>query len=332
MQQRINFNAANRIGATRFMSSILEQKEHVEEARYIRAMEAQKNEEIRKKLEKILALEDSDRKKQELIEHLDKHDVKEEEQSVIKLLGLNEWKFAIPFGLAFAIPTMINEIVVVDAEWVTFTVMLFVASNIYVEASRRASSAYEEERKEIAQEMQEIEESFRAALKDNIANNENAIKAVQDFQEHNALTDQLAVIQADLLNHMEHHKFREAIIEKLEALKLLEETTTVAIRNRMLTEIREDVLRIVANDKKVKENALNRAIEIVASGGKSPMGKDIIGDVVKQAIVNYREKYAKQPAGSDPILAKLQEDMAAIAAAPEIKRTGGNVYATNPLF
>lgn len=51
-------------------STMLESKEHVEEARYIKQIEAQREAEVRKKLEAILALEAGHEEKQQLVELL----------------------------------------------------------------------------------------------------------------------------------------------------------------------------------------------------------------------------------------------------------------------
>lgn len=53
-------------------STLLDKKELAEETKYIRNLEARKQEEIRKNLEKILALEDSHHEKQQLIGFLGK--------------------------------------------------------------------------------------------------------------------------------------------------------------------------------------------------------------------------------------------------------------------
>lgn len=57
---------------TRSMSSIIEGKEHAEEARYIRNLEATRKAEIRANLERIMALEDSHEDKAAIVELLGK--------------------------------------------------------------------------------------------------------------------------------------------------------------------------------------------------------------------------------------------------------------------
>lgn len=56
--------------ASRSMSTILEGKERAEETRYIKQVEAAREAEIRKNLERIMALEAGHEEKQELVELL----------------------------------------------------------------------------------------------------------------------------------------------------------------------------------------------------------------------------------------------------------------------
>ena len=56
--------------ATRFQSTLIDAKEKGDENRYFRAQEEAKKAELRANLEKVLAMNDADPEKQEIIEHL----------------------------------------------------------------------------------------------------------------------------------------------------------------------------------------------------------------------------------------------------------------------
>ena len=145
---------------------------------------------------------------------------------------------------------------------------------------------------------------------------------------HN-LTDDLAVVQADYLNHREEHKYREAIVRKLDALVALEDTATAAIRSRMLTKVHSDVVSAFKTDSKAKDAALNQALAVLAGSsvkGGAKQNNDIVGQYFASSLKGYKEAYAKQPAGSDEIIKKLEIDMANIMKAPEQGEIGGNVY------
>lgn len=61
----------NKIGYRQSFSTLLDKKELGEEVKFIRGQEARRKEEIRAKMEEILALEDSNEQKVELLEMLE---------------------------------------------------------------------------------------------------------------------------------------------------------------------------------------------------------------------------------------------------------------------
>ena len=185
--------------------------------------------------------------------------------------------------------------------------------------------------KEIYDELKAVDNALLEQINTAISADQLVMTLEEDYKEYTTLTDQLAVAQADVLNHREEHHYRDAIVKKLDSLHALEESAVLAIRTRMLTKVKSDVVTAFTNDKKAKELALNRAIEVLAGGAKGNLGKDIVGEVFSSALSNYRETYAKQPAGSDPILLQLEKDMAAVASAPVVESKGGNVFVTHPI-
>jgi hypothetical protein len=66
------FSRAPAVQTGRFMSTIIERKEMAEESRFIRSMEVKRQAELKQKMEKILALEDSHEDKKDLLELLGK--------------------------------------------------------------------------------------------------------------------------------------------------------------------------------------------------------------------------------------------------------------------
>lgn len=89
-------------------STILDKKEQAEETKYIRSMEQRRQEEIRKNLERILALEDSAKEKQEL--HALLQEKKEEEKGFIAKWGLTDWQYAVPISMLVLTPLVFSEV------------------------------------------------------------------------------------------------------------------------------------------------------------------------------------------------------------------------------
>lgn len=313
----------------RSFSSVLETREIGEEARYIRTQEAQKQAEIRANIERILALEEGHSEKAELVQLLEK---KEEDTGLIAKFGLNDWKFALPAGLFIAIPALSNEVLVLDAETQLVACFILFCSTMYSQVGGMLGKSLDDYSREIYEELKAVDETLLTQINGAIAADKEVLTLEEDFKALNEITDNLAVAQADILNHREAHLYREAIVKKLDSLHALEESAVYAIRSRMVNQVKTDVVNTFATDKKVKEAALNRAIEVLAGGAKGKLGEDIVGKVFTQALSNYRETYAKQPAGSDPILNQLEKDVAAVAQAPVIESKGGNVFVTHPLL
>jgi hypothetical protein len=162
--------------------------------------------------------------------------------------------------------------------------------------------------------------------------NKSVINLEDDLKTLHSLTDQVAIAQAEVLNQLEEVKYRETIIKRLESLSALEESASSQMRARIVNTVKAEVMKTFKNDKKVQENALNQAISILSSGTGAKLGKDVVGEVFVNAIKNYKEQYAKQPAGSDEILKQLERDVAALSVAPEITSKGGNVFETHPVL
>jgi len=310
----------------RSFSSVLETREIGEETKYIRTMEAQRKAEIRAKIERVLALEEGHEERAGLEQLLEE---KKEKAGIIAKLGLDDWKFALPIGMFVGIPALSNEVLVLDAETQLVACFILFCSTMYTQVGGMMGRGLDDYGKEVHDDLKAVDDLMLDQINTAIAANEDVLSLEEDYKQYCELTDQLAVAQADVLNQREVHMYRDAIVKKLDSLHALEESAVMAIRTRMLTAVKSDVVKTFTTDQKAKDLALARAIEVLAGGAKGKMGKDVVGDVFSQALSAYKADYAKQPAGSDPILKQLEKDMAAVAAAPVVDTSkGGNVFAT----
>ena len=250
---------------------------------------------------------------------------------MISKLGLDDWKFAIPVGMLVGIPALANEVLILDAEMQLSACFILFCSTMYTQVGPMISKTLDDYKADVKNEIKALDKTVQNQIKNAMEANEKALSLGEDFKQLYSLTDNLAVAQAEVLNRTEEHKYREAIVKKLDSLYALEEAATSAIRNRMINNVKSDVVKTFTEDKKAKEDALSQAIAVLAGGANAKLGKDIVGDAFKTSLSNYRNNYAKQPAGSDPILVQLEKDMAAVATAPVVDGKGGNVYVTHPL-
>ncbi len=205
----------------------------------------------------------------------------------------------------------------------------FTVAAVYNEFGGAIGEALDSERKEVEKAMNTVDDSLLSSVRQSVAVNENLLDLETQVKEIHGLTDDLALVQADYLSLREEHRFREAIAKKLDALVALEDTATAAIRTRMLNKVHTDVVTAFKTDAKAKDAALNQALAVLAGSsakGGAKNNTDIVGQYFASSLKNYKDAYAKQPAGSDEIIKKLEADMASIMKAPEQSSVGGNVY------
>jgi len=304
------------------MSTILEGKERAEETRYIKQVEAAREAEIRKNLERIMALEAGHEEKQELVELLSK---KEEKKGALALLS--DWKFALPAGLFLGIPAVLNEFVIVDAELQLTACFILFCSTMYNQVGPMVAKGLEAQKKAVDDELKGLDVMVSAETKSLIEINKAELEAVQEYNEYNELIDSMAALDAQNRNNKAEVEFREQIVKKLEALKVLEENASAAIRARTVNVVKDEVVTLFTNDKNAKEKALNAAIAVLAGGAGAKLGKDVVGEAFTASLSAYKQKYAKSDPKSDSILVKLEKDIEAIASAPVASATAGkNVH------
>lgn len=315
--------------AVQSFSTILEKKELAEETKYIRQLEERRREEIRHNLERILALEDSSKEKQDLVGLLAKKD--EEEKSWFAKVGLDKWQYALPTGLLLGIPLVYHEVIIIDAELQLTGSFLIFAAAMYQYAGPLIGKAFDDYSKETEKELESINAAVHTQIEDAQNANTQALTLEEDLKLLHALTDQVSAAHADILNQLEEQKYRDAVIKKLETLSALEESTSSSIRQRIVTSVKADALKAIKTNKAVQENALNQAIAILSAGSGAKLGKDVVGEVFTNAIKTYKDNYAKLPAGQDEVLKQLEKDAAALATAPEVTGKGGNVFVVSPV-
>lgn len=196
---------------------------------------------------------------------------------------------------------------------------MFTVAALYTVAGGPIAKYLDDYSASIKRQVTEVDNETLKELTESIEANKKLIQLEQDAAELHTLSDDLAVAQADVLNHMNQHRYRDAILKKLDSLVAIEDTAVNALRARMVKTVHDDVLKSFQSDKKVKDAALAQAIAVLSAGPSAKMGKDVVGEEFVSALQNYRTAYAKQPKGSDEILVQLERDLAAVAKAPVVE-------------
>jgi hypothetical protein len=297
----------------------LADKERGEEAAYFAKQDADAKAALRISVEDILAKDDSDSTKQELVDFIESKKSKEG-------LNLMDWKMALPVSLIVGIPAFGHDIIVLDAESQLLAVFILFCSTVYTQAGGMIHSSLQENTKNIMKQLEAVDEAQLTDLKSEIEVNKKLLNLEKDVTLLHGVMDDLAVAHAEAMNYEEKHKFRGTIQSKLDNLVALEEQASQAFRTRMLDDVKDTVLKTFTDDKKAKDSALDAAIKVLAGGEGTPMGKDVVGTEFGKALKSYRDTYSKVKPSDDPILVQLEKDIAAVTVIPTFSTEGGNVY------
>lgn len=187
---------------------------------------------------------------------------------------------------------------------------------MYTQVGPMVAKQLEEHKKGIESDLKGLDEIFSSETKQLIEANQAQLNVVEEYKEFHELVDSMATLKAHNHNNKAEHEYREQILKKLDALQVLEENATSAIRARTVNSVKSDVVQLFTNDKKARENALNAAIAVLSQGEGGKLGKDVVGEAFTASLASYKEKYAKSDPKSDEILVKLEKDIGAIASAP----------------
>lgn len=306
------------------MNTLIQEKGKGDEDAYFRKIDAEKKAQLRASFEKILESEGSE--KNEILGLLGSA----EEPKQTSLFA--DWKFAIPISMMVGIPVVTNEVLIINEETQLLACFILFCATAYNSGAPVIHQYCEDIREKDFKLFQAADEYLLRDLTEAVKANEKCLGMEETVKDIYGLTDNLSVAQADLLNSIEQHKLRDVVAKKLSSLVAIEEAASSAIRARMLTQVRADVVKAFTSDKTAKDNALSQAISVLSAGTSAKLGKDVVGDSFKTALSSYRNAYSKLPAGGDDILVQLEKDVAAVVKLPAFDSLdAGNVYVTHPL-
>lgn len=222
------------------------------------------------------------------------------------------------------------QILILSAETQLVAVFIFSVGTAYNQVGSSLAASLDEGAEEVKARLAKVDESIISEVHSNVESAKELLDLDKDVNTLNALVDDLAVTQAEVLNLAAEHKYRESIVKKLDALVTVEEKIANAVKTRMIKEVKADVIKTFTTDKKASNAALEAALAVLQAGGDAKRGVDVVGNVYKSSLKANRDNYSKVHA-NDEILVQLQKEIAAIAVAPVVDGTGGNVYESHPV-
>lgn len=170
----------------------------------------------------------------------------------------------------------------------------------------------------------------KAQVESDITSTEALVGTEEVYSDFHTLVDDMAALQAEILNVEQENSYRESVSKKLDSLLNMERTVMSNMKAKVVEQIKTDVNNQFRNDKKLKETAFNQAVAVLSGGVNAKMGRDLVGEVFTSSIKEFRANYEKQDVESDPAIVQLKKDLmtASVAPAPELK--GGNMYDNFP--
>lgn len=252
-------------------------------------------------------------------------------QSFISKIGLDDWRIAVPVGALVAIPAIAHDVIQIGAEAQLAAMFVLFVGTVHKQAGPVIAKFFDDYSAQIAKDLKKVDENMLVEVNESIDSHKQLLSLDEDLSKVMALRDDLAIVQADVLNYQEQHKFRDAIARKLDSLVAIEEAASVAIRTRMIKKVKTDVVNQFTTDAKAKDAALASAVAVLSAGVGAQRGKDVVGEAFAKSISNYRTEYQKTKPEDDAIIVQFEKDVAAVVKAPEIGFKASNVYESHPL-
>lgn len=243
--------------------------------------------------------------------------------------GFQHKMVAIPFAAVLGYPILKGELMLeTDLFYLTNSLLAF--GVFYSLLHNMRINQNHADRVARFRTMKKIEYNYRRQIEMDIESTQELVGVETEYKEFHQLVDDMASLQADILNHEQESTYREAIQKKLEMLVNMEATAMSNVRSKMIEGIKGDVRKYFATDKAAKESMLTQAVTVLSGGADAKMGKDIVGEAFIKALKEFRTAQAKLDPNADPAMAQLKKDLLATASAPSAELPGGNSYDNLP--
>jgi len=246
--------------------------------------------------------------------------------------GFQHKLIAIPLGVVLGYPILKGELMLeTDLFYLTNSLLAF--GVFYSLLHNMRINQNHKDRVSRFRTMKKIEYNYRRHIEMDIESTKDLVGVETEYKEFHQLVDDMAALQAEILNAEQEAAFREAVSKKLETVVNMEVTAMSNVKSKMIEGIKADVRKHFATDKTAKESMLTQAVTVLSTGADykmGKMGKDIVGEAFVKALQNFRAAQSKLDPNADPAMAQLKKDLLATAVPPSPEFAGGNVYDNFP--
>jgi 6-pyruvoyl-tetrahydropterin synthase len=212
--------------------------------------------------------------------------------------GLSEW-FALPIGVAAAVPLIKLEWYVVNEETQLLAVFLAFCVTFYTQAGDAVYKALDQKAVDLLKEHNEIEDKVIQALENKLEGLKANHNMVNDFEAINAIRRETYEKLNKAGAIKPHHDLKAQVERILNMIAVEEANVTEKTKVSLMTEATASVTEKFSSDKALKKAALDAAIAKI-KGGKAD-------DPVQAAFVQFfKDKAAAVAASKDDSEEKAQ--------------------------
>merc|ERR1711871_384269 len=103
-------------------------------------------------------------------------------ESILSKIGLHDWKFALPIGMFIGIPTLANDVLVLDAETQLVACFCLFSATMYTQVGPMISSGLDDYRKNVTDTLKKVDESMLVDIKDSVETSEKTLDMESDIK------------------------------------------------------------------------------------------------------------------------------------------------------
>jgi len=211
--------------------------------------------------------------------------------------GISNW-FALPIGMALAVPAIKFEWLIIDAEFQLAAVFVAFCVTFYTQAGDMIHKSLTERGDAILKEQNDIEDKVIEALGKQLSLLKSNANLVEDFEAINAVREESYAKLNEAGKIKPLHDFKGQMEKMLFMIAQEEASVSEKLKSELLKNATLEVHKQFASSKQLKKTALDSAIAAIKGDKK-------VADPVQEAFAAYFKKTAKAITAED---AKKEEE------------------------
>jgi len=232
--------------------------------------------------------------------------------------GLSNW-FALPIGMALAVPAIKFEWLIINEEFQLAAVFVAFCVTCYTQAGDAIHKSLEEKGDAILKEQNEVEDKVIEALGKQLTLLKSNANIVEDFEAINAIREDSYVKLNEAGKIKPLHDFKGQMEKMLSMIAQEESSVSEKLKAELLQNATLEVHKQFASSKQLKKTALESAIAAIKGDKK-------VSDPVQDAFAAYFQKTAKAITAEDAKKEEKEQLSALIGKMNSIAKNEGFMF------